>query len=178
MGVKIHYFSLWRNLQMNYFFLSGKLLLLLINGNLHLKFKFIIPEQNVLTIFLSFCTPDISQPENIDNFVKESILMLGFDHPNVLKLLGVCFDTTDYLPLIVLPFMANGDLRSYLLSKRDPSVTTKICHFPEVATTSGLFCYRIVHYKYIKYPEINIPQVDVGKAGRCNLASFASVLNS
>jgi serine/threonine protein kinase len=74
---------------------------------------------------------DISQPENTDNFVKESILMLGFDHPNVLKLLGVCFDTSGHLPLIVLPFMANGDLRSYLMSKRDPSVSTRITHFPE-----------------------------------------------
>ena len=44
--------------------------------------------------------------------------MLGFDHPNVLKLLGVCFDTEDKLPLIVLPFMENGDLRSFLASKR------------------------------------------------------------
>nr|CAB38028.1 scavenger receptor tyrosine kinase [Geodia cydonium] len=74
---------------------------------------------------------DISQQENIDNFVQESILMLGFNHPNVLELLGVCFDTTDRHPLIVLPFMANGDLRSYLMSKRDPSVTTKFTHFPQ-----------------------------------------------
>lgn len=75
---------------------------------------------------------DISTPENIDDFVKESILMLGFDHPNVLKLLGVCFDTDDHLPLIVLPYMANGDLRSYLLSLRDLSVSTTFTDFPEV----------------------------------------------
>ena len=75
---------------------------------------------------------DISTPENIDDFVKESILMLGFDHPNVLKLLGVCFDTDDHLPLIVLPFMANGDLRSYLLSLRNPSVSITLTDFPMV----------------------------------------------
>ena len=75
---------------------------------------------------------DTSCVDNVDNFVKESILMLGFDHPNVLKLLGVCFDTKDHLPLIVLPFMANGDLRSFLMSKRGASVTARITDFPEV----------------------------------------------
>ena len=44
--------------------------------------------------------------------------MLHLDHPNVLKLLGVCFDTEDQLPVIVLPFMANGDLKSFLVEKR------------------------------------------------------------
>ena len=50
--------------------------------------------------------------------MSESEIMLDFDHPNVLKLLGVCFDTEDQLPVIVLPFMANGDLKSYLQTKR------------------------------------------------------------
>ena len=44
--------------------------------------------------------------------------MLDFHHPNVLSLVGVIFDTTGHLPVIVLPFMAHGDLRSYLRSKR------------------------------------------------------------
>ena len=50
--------------------------------------------------------------------MSESAIMLDFDHPNVLKLLGVCFDTEDNLPVIVLPLMANGDLKSYLQTKR------------------------------------------------------------
>lgn len=57
-------------------------------------------------------------PEELTEFVSESAIMLGFNHPNVLKLLGVCFDTDDNLPLIILPFMENGDLRSFLASKR------------------------------------------------------------
>ena len=59
--------------------------------------------------------------------------MLGFDHPNVLRLLGVCFDTDNNMPLIVLPFMANGDLRSYLMNLRDPSVSiATLADFPKV----------------------------------------------
>jgi hypothetical protein len=34
-------------------------------------------------------------------------------HPNVLKLRGICFDEND-LPMILLPFMAKGDLLSYI----------------------------------------------------------------
>ena len=75
---------------------------------------------------------DVSSRENINDFVEESIVMLGFDHPNVLKLLGVCFDTEDGLPLIVLPFMANGDLKSYLTSKRSVGTSINLMSYPEV----------------------------------------------
>ena len=57
--------------------------------------------------------------------------MLDFDHPNVLKLLGVCFDSDDQLPVIILPYMANGDLKSYLRNQRkQPNVQYN--QFPEV----------------------------------------------
>ncbi len=39
--------------------------------------------------------------------------MKEFDHSNVLKLRGICFGEDD-LPMILLPYMANGDLLSYL----------------------------------------------------------------
>ena len=60
--------------------------------------------------------------------------MVDFDHPNVMKLVGVCFDTDDGLPLIVLPYMANGDLKSFLQTKRlsDTSVEDTEQAFPEV----------------------------------------------
>ena len=57
--------------------------------------------------------------------------MLKFDHPNVLKMEGVCFDTENGLPIIVLPLMINGDLKSFLVSKRS-NVTAKINTFPSV----------------------------------------------
>ena len=57
--------------------------------------------------------------------------MLDFDHPNVLSLLGVCFDTEQHLPLLVLPYMANGDLKSYLLDCRgdnEPNTLPDVSH--------------------------------------------------
>ena len=43
--------------------------------------------------------------------------MLMFDHPNVLKLTGVCLDFGP-APYIVMPYMANGSLLSYLQKER------------------------------------------------------------
>ena len=47
--------------------------------------------------------------------------MQRFDHPNVLKLSGVCLDGGP-APYIVMPFMANGSLLSYLKEERDTLV--------------------------------------------------------
>ena len=69
--------------------------------------------------------------------------MLDFDHPNVLRLLGVCFDTEDQLPVIILPYMANGDLKSFLISKRgdnEPSILPDVC-----ANIDGLFTYCCIY---------------------------------
>lgn len=71
---------------------------------------------------------EASKPEEIEDFIAESAIMLDFNYPNVLRLVGVCFDTEDKLPLIVLPYMANGDLRRFLKSKRSSSSET----MPEV----------------------------------------------
>ena len=65
----------------------------------------------------SFCTAN-STPEQVEDFISESAIMLNFDHPNILHLLGVCFDTEDHFPLIILPLMSNGDLKSFLIRKR------------------------------------------------------------
>ena len=44
--------------------------------------------------------------------------MYAFDHPNVLKLLGVCMDGGS-APFIIMPFMANGNLKDYLINERE-----------------------------------------------------------
>jgi serine/threonine protein kinase len=75
---------------------------------------------------------EASKPEEIEDFIAESAIMLDFNHPNVLRLVGVCFDTENKLPLIVLPYMANGDLRSYLKSKRSKTSSSSDEIMPEV----------------------------------------------
>ena len=42
--------------------------------------------------------------------------MLSFSHPNVMSLIGVCFD--EEMPLIILPYMSNGSLLAVVKGKR------------------------------------------------------------
>ena len=51
------------------------------------------------------------------DIMTESIKMRGFNHPHVLGLIGVCIDAGP-APYIVMPFMANGSLLSYLRKER------------------------------------------------------------
>ena len=69
---------------------------------------------------------------NSQDFIAECVIMKDFDHRNILGLVGVSFDDTAGLPLVILPFMANGDLRKYLQSKQDFPHHTSITTFPEV----------------------------------------------
>ena len=64
--------------------------------------------------------------------LHESILMKDFDHPNVLNVLGAGFSPESGLPFVVLPFMANGDLKTYLKSKRHKAAN--VDRLPEVCT--------------------------------------------
>ena len=42
--------------------------------------------------------------------------MKNFNHPHILNLLGVCIDNKN--PMMVLPYMAQGDLRTYVKDKK------------------------------------------------------------
>ena len=53
----------------------------------------------------------------MDDLLKESETMTQFDHPNVMSLIGVSIDVGK-APYIVMPYMANGSLLSYLRKER------------------------------------------------------------
>ena len=62
--------------------------------------------------------------------------MKDFEHPNILGLVGVCFDTPDGVPFTILPFMDNGSLKDYLKKKR--THVTNVDTLPEVCC--GIRC--------------------------------------
>ena len=61
---------------------------------------------------------DLVSEDEVKDFFAESLVMKDFSHTHILGLLGVCFDSPDLSPYIVLPFMANGNMKDYLKSKR------------------------------------------------------------
>ena len=74
---------------------------------------------------------DCCSLESLKSLLHESTLMKKFNHTNVLKILGVGLDADSRLPFILLPYMAGGDLKTYLQSSRQLKHTTVDC-FPKV----------------------------------------------
>ena len=62
--------------------------------------------------------------------------MANFDHPNVMKLLGVSI-SEGQTPFIVMPFMAQGSLLSYLRKNR-PQLTVENEDMTELVSQSHL----------------------------------------
>jgi proto-oncogene tyrosine-protein kinase Met len=60
-----------------------------------------------------FNKASIFDSQNITLILKEALLMNELNHCNVLKLRGISFDT-DYSPLVLSPYMKNGDLLTYI----------------------------------------------------------------
>ncbi|XP_031297105.2 tyrosine-protein kinase Mer [Camelus dromedarius] len=63
---------------------------------------------------------NFSQRE-IEEFLSEAACMKDFNHPNVIRLLGVCIEMSPQgipKPMVILPFMKYGDLHTYLLYSR------------------------------------------------------------
>ena len=51
------------------------------------------------------------------DMIKESVKMHSFEHPHVLNIIGVCMDAGPS-PYIVMPFMANGSLLTYIRKEK------------------------------------------------------------
>lgn len=53
--------------------------------------------------------------KDADDFINEALIMRKFQHKNVLSLIGITFDTSEKgLPMVIMPFMRNGDLLKYV----------------------------------------------------------------
>ncbi|XP_017320153.1 tyrosine-protein kinase Mer isoform X1 [Ictalurus punctatus] len=69
----------------------------------------------------SFLPVDNFSQREIEEFLNEAACMKDFNHPNVIRLLGVCLDVGPGhfpKPMVILPFMRYGDLHSFLLRSR------------------------------------------------------------
>ena len=65
-----------------------------------------------MSISFSLCSGSLD-PSDV---LKECLKMKTFTHPHVMGILGICL--ADQAPYIVMPFMTNGSLHSYLRKHR------------------------------------------------------------
>ena len=56
---------------------------------------------------------------DIDDFMREAAVTVGFSHDNVLAILGICLDNRD--AYVILPYMAKGCLKDLLMDKENVS---------------------------------------------------------
>ncbi|KAK3602018.1 hypothetical protein CHS0354_038890 [Potamilus streckersoni] len=61
-----------------------------------------------------------NHPRDIDveAFMSEAMIMMDFNHPNVLQLVGICLGMDD-MPLVVFPYMKHGDVLSHIKNKNN-----------------------------------------------------------
>lgn len=82
------------------------------NDEIHLSVK-----EKVLHFNNENSYPDGKNTHSNDfsDFLVEATIMKGFEHPNILSLMGIIVDGEDIF--VVLPYMANGDLQKHVLRK-------------------------------------------------------------
>ncbi|CAN8178674.1 unnamed protein product, partial [Coccothraustes coccothraustes] len=89
-----------------------------VEGTLH-------QDSGVLRVAVKTMKLAICSRGELEDFLSEAACMKEFDHPNVMKLIGVCLqpwggssEGPPPAPIVLLPFMAHGDLHSFLLCAR------------------------------------------------------------
>ena len=92
-----------------------------------------------LVILVLSCLGFFDQNE-INKIMEESVKMKQFNHPNVMNLIGVCTNAGP-APYLVMPFMTNGSLLSYLKNERpnllldetaDEDLVRALTHLPTI----------------------------------------------
>ncbi|XP_023930655.1 plexin-B-like [Lingula anatina] len=66
--------------------------------------------------------------QHLDEFLREGALMTSFRHDHVLTILGICFEV-DGNPMIILPYMANGDLKTYIENPKNAPTGLQLLQF-------------------------------------------------
>jgi len=79
-----------------------------------------VTDASVLSLLSLLHVTESTYVNSLDakHFLEEALRMREFDHPHILRLIGIALDKED-LPLVVLPFMKHGDLLSYIRNEEN-----------------------------------------------------------
>ena len=91
-----------------------------------------------LITFLNCPLASTSTLKDVQCFLEECCKMRDLNHPNVLSLVGVSFDEENN-PAMILPFMSNGDVKTYLISQRVSENNADT--FPPVNHRANTICF-------------------------------------
>ena len=87
--------------------------------------------------------PVAADTSKTEEFIKECITAKRFSHPNVMSLIGVSYIKEEAVPLMILPFMYNGDVKTFVKSKRGNELNfIKVTEFPKVVNVVSYFDYN------------------------------------
>ena len=65
-----------------------------------------------MTLNWIFAAGNFANEKEVRRLIEEATRMRGFKHPNILCMIGLVFK--DNRPMVVLPYMENGDLCQYV----------------------------------------------------------------
>lgn len=84
--------------------------------------------------------------EQFCSFLQEALIMKDFEHPNVMSLIGLVFVQHE-APLLILPYMCNGDILTYVRDdSRMPKVGDLLKFTLDIANgMEYLACKKFVH---------------------------------
>ena len=108
------------------------------------------PSHLLMFFFKGFFEVDL-----VRSLLRECVKMSALMHPNILSPTGVCLDGGP-IPYVVIPFMFNGDLLTYLKKERSILVTpldgemgelTVSCVYPISRQSSQ--CYSQIFNPYL-----------------------------
>ncbi|XP_065826285.1 tyrosine-protein kinase receptor UFO-like isoform X2 [Oscarella lobularis] len=94
-----------------------------------------------------------SSKSEVGEFISEALRMRDLSHPNVMKLIGICWSSNPdheryYSPLVLLPYMALQDLRTYLRRQR---LTSSACSLVENETPRDTICQATSALTLLQY---------------------------
>ncbi|CAG2173532.1 unnamed protein product [Oppiella nova] len=103
------------------------------------------PDRTCYSSYKKVAAKTINESEvNVDALINEAISIRDFNHKNILSLVGVTFDDTE-MPIILLPFMENGDLLTYLRNGNNNLTAQKLLHFA-LDIAEGMYYLSIQRY--------------------------------